>query len=104
MDDVVEAGSSGSELGKTRRARQAELVRHGVGAARQSDQDPEPRIRQQRPRDDNVLAPCVDLWARDHNEDSAWRVLSGEKLKVIEDLIKRGERRRGGGIAIGMLG
>ena len=104
MDDVVEAGSSGSELGKARRAREAELVRHGVRAARQIDQDPEPRMREQRPRDGNGLAACVNLWARGHDEDSAWRVLFGEKLKVVENLIERGERRRGGGIAIGMFG
>src|SRR4029078_3332999 len=104
MDDVVEGGSSGSELGKTRRARQAELVRHGIRAARQIDQDPEPRTREQRPRDSNGLAACVDLWARGHNEDSARRVLFGEKLKVIENLIKRGEPRPCVGGASRMLG
>src|SRR4029450_220941 len=39
-----------------------------------------------------------------HDEDGAWRVLLGEKLKVIENRMERGERMRGGGAAIGVLG
>ena len=104
MDDVVEAGSSGGEARQSPARAEAELVRHGVRPTRQIDQDPEPLLREQRPRDGNGLAARVDLRARGHDEDGAWRVLLGEKLKVIENRIERGERMRGGSTAIGMLG
>ena len=85
MDDFVEAGAAGGELGKARAAPDAELCPDG--AVGQVDQYAQSLVRALLPGDANGFMGCVDLCSRCHDENGARSIGRRPAAEMSEHIV-----------------